>query len=204
MYPDSLLKYSSSFTELYKLNIMDLTPVTSMGLSFLRIIISFTFWDVADRTTNYINNVFNLNLQLNEIHGFYRPKYYLYTNYIAQAVNFVFYSLLLVLAESGLLGKAIHSIQLFIINTTKSYIFSEEKASEEFIINNNLISPLIGKTEKNKNDNSNNNKIKNDSKNKISTSKDTPDNKYVQNEKEKLKSDKDLSTKISGLFIFRS
>ena len=199
MYPDSLLKYSSSFTELYKLNIMDLTPVTSMGLSFLRIIISFTFWDVADRTTNYINNVFNLNLQLNEIHGFYRPKYYLYTNYIAQAVNFVFYSLLLVLAESGLLGKAIHSIQLFIINTTKSYIFSEEKASEEFITNNNLISPLIGKTEKNKNDNSNNNKIKNDSKNKISTSKDTPDNKYVQNEKEKLKSDKDLSTKISGL-----
>ena len=200
VYSDKLLKYSSSFTELYKLNFMDFTPVTSMGLSFIRIIISFTFWDLADKVANLIKGVFKINLQLNEIHGFYRPKYYLYTSFIAQAVNFVVYSLLLLLAESGLLEKFIHNIQLFFINSGNNYVFSEEKASEEFISNNNLISPLVDNEDKKANKLDNNNIIiKSDSKNKINSSKDPLKNIYVQKEKEKVKSDKDLSTKISGL-----
>ena len=199
MYQDHLLKYSSSFTELYKLNIMDLTPVTSMGLSFVRIIISFTFWDVYDKANSYIISVFTIDLKLNVIHGFFRPKYYLYTNFIAQGVNFIFYSILLILAESGILGKAIHYIQLLFINSTKSYVFSEEKASEEFISNSNLISPLVNKNEKNNHQANNNIIINSDSNNKISLSKDPLNNKYVQKEIEKLKSDKDLSTKINGL-----
>ena len=38
---DSIFKYISSFTDTYKPNIFDLTPVTSMGLSFIRIIVSY-------------------------------------------------------------------------------------------------------------------------------------------------------------------
>ena len=199
IYNEKLLKYSSSFTELYKLNLLDMTPVTSMGLSFLRIIISFTFWDVADKATNYIKGWIDINLDLNEIHGFYRPKFYLYTSFIAQFFNFVVYSLLLILAESGLLGKFIHYIQLFFINSGNNYVFSEEKASQEFISNNNLISPLVDNEEKKINKENNNIVIRSDSKNKINSSKDPLKNIYVQKEIEKIKSDKDLSTKITGL-----
>jgi ATP-binding cassette subfamily A (ABC1) protein 3 len=198
MYPTQLYKYSSSFTELYKLNVMDLTPVTSMGLSFLRLIISFTFWDVADKTAVLFKDFFNFDLKLKQIHGFYRPKYYLFTNYIAQTVNFIFYSLLLILAESGYLGKIIHKIELYLINITRSYA-SEEKASEEFISNNNnLISPLV---EKNPNNEIKKDDIiiKGDGKNKKNSSKDPLNNIYVQKEKEKVNNNKDLSTKISKL-----
>ena len=198
LYPEKLYKYSSSFTELYKLNVMDLTPVTSMGLSFVRLIISFTFWDGADKAISFFKGIFSIDLNLQQIHGFYRPKYYLITNYIAQAFNFVFYSLLLVSAESGHLGKIIHNIELFFINATKSYSFSEEKASEEFISNNNsLITSLVDNN--NKDNNNNNIIIKSDSKDKINSTKDPLNNIYVQKEIEKIKSNKDLTTKISKL-----
>ena len=199
MYKEKLLQYSASFTEIYKLTFLDLTPVTSMGLSFLRIIISFTFWDVADKATNFIKGILSINLELEEIHGFYRPRYYLYTNFIAQLVNFVVYTLLLILAESGLLSKVIHKIQLFLMSSEKNYVFSEEKVSEEFIsTSNNLISPLVN-NEKNADPDFNNIIIRSDSKNKINPSKDPLNNIYVQKEKDKLKGDRDLSTKISGL-----
>ena len=75
---------------------MDLTPITSMGLSLSRIIISFSFWDSADKALVAFNNLFDVELEFEQISGFYRPKYYLYTSFIAQGVNFVIYSLLLV------------------------------------------------------------------------------------------------------------
>ena len=199
IFRDKILKYSSSFIEIYKLNLMDLTPVTSMGLSFLRIIISYKFWDAADIATNKIKDIFAVNLDLNEINGFYRPKVYLYTSFMAQAINFVVYTLLLIIAESGLLESVIHSIQLFFINITNNYVFSEETASDEFISNNNLISSLVSNEEKNINENSNNIIIRSDSKTKIHDLKNPANNIYVQKEKEKLKSDRELSTKISGL-----
>ena len=198
LYKDKILKYSSSFTELYKINIFDLTPITSMGLSFLRIIISFTFWDVADKAAYYIKDLLNVNLQLNEVHGFYRPKLYLYTNFIAQAINFAIYSLLLIIVESGIFSKIMHYIKLFIINNGNKYVFSEEKASKEFISNNNLYSPLVDNFEKNQKY-LNNIIIKKDFKNKIKLSKDPLTNIYVQKEKEKVEKDKDLSIKISGI-----
>ena len=201
MYKDKLLKYSASFTEIYKLTFLDLTPVTSMGLSFLRIIISFTFWDLADKANIYMKGMFNINLDVEEIHGFYRPKYYLYTNFIAQFVNFVVYSILLILAESGLLSKVIHNIELFLMKYEQNYVFSEEKVSEEFIsTSNNLTSPLVNNENSKDNPEYNNIIIRSDSKNKINSSKDPLNNIYVQKEKEKLvKNEKDLSTKITGL-----
>ena len=203
-YREKILQYSASFTEIYKLSILDFTPITSMALSLLRLILSFTFWEIADNTILFLNGVldFSLDINMQQIHGFYRPKYYLYTNFIAQAVNFAIYTLLLIFAESGLLGKIIHEIQLMFINSRNNYVFSEEKASEEFIsTNNNLISPFVDPKDKNININdiSNNIIIKPGSKNKINPSNDPLNNIYVEKEKEKVKSDKDLSTKIKGL-----
>ena len=51
-----------------------------MALSLLRIIISFTFWQIADGAIFYFKGLLDINLEMEEIHGFYRPKYYLYTN----------------------------------------------------------------------------------------------------------------------------
>ena len=87
VFREKILQYSSSFTEIYKLNLMDFTPVTSMGLSFLRIIISYKFWDAADKTTSKIKNIFAIKLDLNEINGFYRPKIYLFTSFSKNRYN---------------------------------------------------------------------------------------------------------------------
>ena len=50
--------------------------------------------------------------EIDDINGLKRPEIYLVSNYIAQAINIVLYTLLLVLAESGLLGKLIHHFEL--------------------------------------------------------------------------------------------
>jgi hypothetical protein len=118
VYQDRLLKYFSSFSQIYKLNIMDLTPVTSMGLSLLRIIISFSFWNAADKAVVEINDLFDVELEFDQISGFYRPKYYLYTSIIAQAVNFVIYTLLLFLAEL-IVSSVFDALSLISFETSK-------------------------------------------------------------------------------------
>ena len=200
VYQDRLLQYSSSFTQLYKLNIMDLTPVTSMGLSFLRIIISFSFWDAADKAIVSINNLFDVELDLEQISGFYRPKYYLYTSFIAQGVNFVIYTLLLIFAESGWLTRFIHEFQLFCISMKKDFTFSKEQAAEEFISNNNIIEPIIENDDKNKKKRKVYNiEINDEELEKKKELKDPLNNIYVKKEKEKVSSDKELTTKIKGI-----
>ena len=86
-----------------------LTPITSMALSFTRIIMSNSFWEAADKTMYLLNDVFDVDLEWEQINGFYRPKYYLYTSFMAQAVNFVVYTLLLIFAESGWLTRITHN-----------------------------------------------------------------------------------------------
>ena len=126
---DSIFKYISSFTDTYKPNIFDLTPVTSMGLSFIRIIVSYA-----------LNKVDDID-QSNSSFG--TPKEYLFTSYIAQILNFIIYTLLLIFAETGLLQKLIHSIELLIFGN-KEYVFGKIEESEEFKNNNyNISSPLL-------------------------------------------------------------
>ena len=103
-FPDDVSDYILNFTEAYKPTFFDMTPVTSMVLSFIRLIISFTFYSEIDKIMPGNNQ--------NDIGGFKRPEIYLLTSYIAQGINLAFYSLLLILAESGLLGKLIHIIRL--------------------------------------------------------------------------------------------
>ena len=203
----SLLKYSSSFNELYKLNFFDFTPITSMALSFTRIIISYSLFNSIDKISNSIG----FNIQSDKIMGFYRPEKYLYTNYISQGVNFILYTILLFFAESGYLEKIIHNIKLKLLESKDNYTFSQEKASEDF--NNNLNSALLEnefKLEKegsilipnNDNNDKNNNIIRNNNiksnlNKKISSN--PLDNPYVKKEIEKVNSDKLLTTRIVGL-----
>ena len=103
-FPDDVSDNILKFTQAYKQTYFDMTPVTSMVLSFIRLIISFTFYSEIDKIMPGNNQ--------NDIGGFKRPEIYLLTSYIAQGINLAFYSLLLILAESGLLGKLIHIIRL--------------------------------------------------------------------------------------------
>ena len=96
-FPDDLDKIFN-LTKPYVPNIFDITPVTSMVFSFIRLILSYTF-------IHEIEKNFGGGFSVQESFGFKRPEKYLYTSYIAQLLNVVFYSLLLILAESGLLSK---------------------------------------------------------------------------------------------------
>ena len=96
-FPDDLDKIFN-LTKPYTPTIFDITPVTSMVFSFIRLILSYTF-------IHEIEKNFNGDYSAQESNGFKRPENYLYTSYIAQLINIVFYSLLLILAESGLLSK---------------------------------------------------------------------------------------------------
>ena len=202
VFQSKLLRYFSSFTQLYRLHIFDLTPVTSMGLSFSRIIISNSFWEAADKAVILLNDIFDVDLEWESISGFYRPKYYLYTSFIAQACNFVLYTLLLIFAESGVLGKLIHGFQMFLLSLKKDYVFSKEQAAEEFISNNNIVEPIIDSGEKSKkkhrvyNIELNDEEIENKPKDKDPLL----DNPYIKKEKDKVMSKtKELTTKIKGI-----
>ena len=88
----------------YKPTIFDITPVTSMVLSFIRLMASFTLFEEFDK--------FNEGEKQDDIGGLKRPEVYLLTSFISQIINVVVYTLLLAFAESGLLGKLIHAMEI--------------------------------------------------------------------------------------------
>ena len=61
----------------------------------------------------------------------------MYTSYIAQCLNFIFYSLLLLFAETGTLGKLIHWMEVKLYGKKNNYKFGKEEVTEDFINNNN-------------------------------------------------------------------
>jgi ABC-type multidrug transport system ATPase subunit len=126
---DTIFKYVSSFTQAYIPNIFDLTPISSMALSFFRIIISYSFQD-----SNGLDKLFKINIDT--------PSAYLITSYIAQLLNLLLYTLLLISCETGFLQKIIHFIQLRLFGGKEDYVFGQMKISEDFEYN--LSSPLLG------------------------------------------------------------
>jgi hypothetical protein len=87
-----LIYVYESFNETYNFTILDVTPVTSMLLSFGRILYGIATYDNA-----YINR--------------YHPRNYLGTSCMVQAINFVLYSILLVLMESGNMTKCLSHLK---------------------------------------------------------------------------------------------
>ena len=203
---NSLGKYISSFTRVYTPNIFDFTPITSMGLSFIRIIISYSLFNTLDK---FLSNI-GITYTNDQISGFYRPEKYLYTSYIAQIINMIIYTSLLILAETGLLAKFIHNIEMKLYGN-KTYQFGQSQASDELSMNN-LNYPLINEnTQENLLNNANfinttqsqNNQIINPTPlivNKSSYNISNPlQNPYVQKEIQKVNSNQELTTRISGL-----
>ena len=216
---DYLLDYITSITTLYYPNIFDFTPITSMGLSFIRIIISFNVYDTIDKLFEELGPLLNEKTKqdiLNEVtYGLGRPKEYLYTSFIAQSINLVFYSALLILAETGILERFIHRIELKLYGSKDNYIFSQGSIPDE-LSENNITSSLIDKPQLQGssvslsiNDESNpvnSNQtlsqnypqiIKNNNPSSIYNPLNNP---YVKKEMEKVNNNqKELSTKISGV-----
>ena len=74
------------------------------------------------------------------MNGIARPKTYLLTSYLAQLVNIALYTFLLLFAESGILGKFIHYLEIKLygdsdINYAPSA--SPERNNEQNLNNNN-------------------------------------------------------------------
>ena len=204
---------------------LDFTPITSMGLSFIRLMLSFNtydmiykqFEDMPSMPKEVINEVLK---ETNEKIGY--PSEYIFTNYIAQLINLIIYGFLLFIAETGILGKMIHNFELLLYARREdNYVFSKEVASEEFAENNNIninttnvAIPLLDNDNPINSINSintiNDNQVKGVSEksqedpillvnSERSTIYDPLQNEYVQKEKEKVESDKELTTRISGL-----
>ena len=209
--------FSDILSKPYTPQIFDLTPITSMGLSFIRLIISYTFHKMFDEVFEGMD--FQTTEQKEEMvknmaFGLSKPKVYLLTSYIVQGLNFIFYTLLLILAESGVLGRLIHNLQLLLFRKKDNYEFGKEEAPEEFdehnsnsinATNSKINIPLID----NQNDNNiqipvnQNTKIANYPslivKNEPSTINNPLDNFYVKKEIDKLNSQVELSTRIENL-----
>ena len=206
LFPDKILDSAFSSTKSYELNLLDFTPITSMFLSFSKIIMGYLFYKEIGVNLDNIDEDSLL---------FRKPEDYLLTSYIAQSINFIIYSALLILAETGLLEKLIHILKLSLFGRKNNYVFSRPQMSEDFLQNNNITAPLLGQPYKqniNIQMNSNNNNIINTNQSKpvnpppISLIKKQPStifnplqNPYVQKEISKINSGKELTTKIVNL-----
>ena len=119
--------------------IFNLTPVTSMILSFTLILLpSLHFFD-------------DKNIQIDS---------YLRGSYIGQAVNFILYLLLLILMETGYLRNFFFLFKLKFCLNKHDFAFSEQQIPDEFLLNNNLNNSLLLNqinVHLNKNQNMNNN-----------------------------------------------
>ena len=134
-------------------------------------------------------------------------------------MNLIIYSLLLVLAESGILGRIIHNIELKIYGN-KDIVFSQVEEEDVQNINlkddnmNNLNANLLNSNDDNNNqiildnknsinDSNNINKLSRKPSlivnNNVSSISNPLNNPYVQKEIQRLKSNTEFSTRITGL-----
>ena len=147
-------------TKAYTITIFDITPVTSMVNSFVRLILSYTFIKEMEYNS-YTDEEINDILEENEL--LKRPEKVLVTSYIAQLINIIFYSLLLILIESGLLGKLsffckkkfyfekdLNKVEIIPINNNSEKNNIDNDNSKSNIININKISDINNNNNKNK------------------------------------------------------
>ena len=212
-------KNSSTFIfnlfDAYKPTFFDMTPITSMLLSFSRIIISYSIFSELDKMIPF---------KLEKVNNIRRPEKYLVTSFISQGASSLVYTLLLILAESGLLGKLIHCMYLKFVNESDINTVpmienfsdnnqpSKQKYEVPLIVNNNI-------------DNENNINNINTNENIITTKttllnrslsqnyekktystfneeglKSNPlENEYVQKQINKVNNEKDLTTRIKNV-----
>ena len=169
----------------YNFTVIDIMPITSFILSTFRIALSYYYFE----TMNFPDSV--EKIQFEPIGNLYRVDNYIFTSLIVQVINFVFYTFLLFLCESGYLKQFFNFIKVKYFIKDSKVTFSNVEISEEFLSNNNYFEegniPLL---ENNKNNNliENNDNIK-------------PKNKSIEKEIEKVNNDYEnkLTIKIRGL-----
>ena len=122
--PYIILYVYNSFTDSYNFTIFDITPVTSMILSFGRIL-----YGVA----NYEG------IPLYK----YGPGTYLRTSYMVQFINLVFYGIFLILMETGYLRIFLNYLKLKCCISERNFVFSQEQISDEFLTFNNINNPAL-------------------------------------------------------------
>ena len=113
-----------SFSESYTFTIFDITPITSMILSFCRIL--YSLMDYPET-------------QLYK----YSPGAFLATSYIIQFVNLIFYGILFILMEAGYFRKLPNCLKFKCCKCKKKFIFSKEEISDDFLIYNNANNPAL-------------------------------------------------------------
>ena len=117
------IKIVNSFLESYNFTIFDITPLTSMLVSFPRIFIGISGESIK----------------------VYRAKTYLFTSYMVQGINFVFYLILLILMETGILREFFNYIKLTFCISEHNFVFSEEQLPDEFLIYNQANNAVLFK-----------------------------------------------------------
>ncbi len=101
-----------------------LTPITSFIFSLNFILIT----GADEKFYNYHNDSL---------------ENYLFISNIIQGGNFIFYFLLLIIAECGYFKKFLNYLKLKFCLNKNYFIFSQEHLSGEFFIHNNLNNPLL-------------------------------------------------------------
>ena len=167
----------------YNFTIFDITPITSFMLSSFRLTFSYYFFE-----TMYMPDS-NEKLDFGILGSLYRPKIYILTSFIVHIINFIFYSGLLILLESGYLREFFNYIKVKYLIKESNITFSNTQMSEEFLSNNYITegnTPLLRDT--NNIIDSNNNNI-------------NKTNNYIEKEISKINNDLEnkLTTKIIAL-----
>ena len=163
----------------YNFTIFDISPLTSFMLSSFRICFSYYFFEEMYMPDS------EEKIDLSNIFGsLYRPKIYIFTSMMIQAINLVFYGCLLILIESGYIKKFFNFIKVNYLIKESNVTFSNTQMSEEFLSSNNYFEegniPLLRTTDNDPNPVNNANqgnnciekeitKINNDFQNKLTT-----------------------------------
>ena len=143
--PTIIIRMYNSFTESYNFTIFDITPLTSMLLSFPRIFIAISGEGIRQ----------------------YTPKTYLFTSYMAQGINSVFYLILLILMETGILREFFNYIKISFCMSEHNFVFSEEQLPNEFLIYNQANNAVLFKEKEENIIGIGNNKIQNNNNNQL-------------------------------------
>jgi ABC-type multidrug transport system ATPase subunit len=176
----------------YNFTIFDITPITSFLLSYLRLVFSYTFF-----SADFFENITEFEIPL--FGKIYKPKVYILTSLMVQAINLVFYFLVIILFESSILEECFNCIKVKLmrennITFSNPQINNDYYSDEVFVRQENEINSNddINIRGNNQNDKRLNN---------INQANDSQYNDYVQNEINKINSDQDnkLTTKIIGL-----
>ena len=136
------LFYNEQMFSRFYFTYYDISPITSLTISLLRVIESNVIYEL-----DHVNHS-----------RFYKPVIYVILEQIAQLVNFGIYFTLFLLNEKGYLSKKYMNSRPKDLN----YVFSEETPAEEFFACNNLRNPIVSQ---NINQNTSNNNINNNNNN---------------------------------------